>query len=145
SGSATISNLIVGDTANAANWSIQNNLQVGNVEYNDRTYTMTSIPTTLLGAQWIKPAMASKTSTANPLVTFTISASMTIHVAVDTRLGKRPWMDSTWTDSATQIVDSESTPTHYEIFQKTFAAGQVTLGPNVGSGSSYAQYLVIAK
>jgi titin len=145
-GSATISNLVVGDTANAANWSIQQNIQVGNLEYEDRTYTIKTLPSALAGSQWIRPANASKTSTANPLVTFTISAPMTVYVAVDTRLGRRPWMDSTWTDSNTQITDSESTPVTFEIFQKSITtAGQVSLGPNVGSGSTYVQYLVIAR
>jgi hypothetical protein len=144
-GSATISNLVVGDTTNASKWSIQQNLQVGNLCYIDRTYTMASIPTSLQGSQWLRPSAASKTSTANPLVSFTISGTMAVSVAVDTRLGKRSWMDASWVDSGTQIVDNESTPTHFEIFQKTFSAGTVSLGPNVGSGSSYVQYLVIAK
>jgi hypothetical protein len=146
SGSGTISNLIVGDTTNASNWSIQSNLQVGNLCYGDRTYTMTYVAPSLLGSVWVRPAANSKTSTANPLVTFTISQSMTVSVAVDARIGRRSWMDSSWVDSGLQIVDSESTPTHFEVFQKTFQAGQVSLGPNVQSGSSsYLQYLVIAR
>jgi hypothetical protein len=145
-GSATISNLVVGDTTNAANWSIQQNIQVGNLEYGDRTYTIKTLPSTLAGSQWIRPANASKTSTANPLVTFTISAPMTIYVAVDVRIGKRPWMDSSWTDTNTQITDSETTPATFEIFQKSITtAGQVSLGPNAASGSTYIQYLVIAR
>jgi hypothetical protein len=106
---------------------------------------MASIPSNLLGSQWIRDPMACKTATNNPLVTFNISASMTIYVAIDTRRGRPTWVDSTWTDTATQIIDNESTPTHLEVFSKTFAAGSVALGPNVGSGSTYVQYLVIAK
>jgi hypothetical protein len=106
---------------------------------------MASIPSNLLGSQWIRDPMACKTATNNPLVTFNISASMTIYVAVDTRRGRPTWVDNTWADTATQIVDNESTPSHLEVFSKTFAAGSVALGPNVGSGSTYVQYLVIAK
>jgi hypothetical protein len=144
-GSGTISNLTVYDTANASNWSIQQNLQVGNLAYQDRTYTLASIPPSLLGSQWVRPGMASKTSTASPLVTFNISAAMTVYVAVDTRLGRRSWMDSTWTDTGTQIIDNENTPTNFVVFSKAYSAGLVSLGPNVGSGSTYVQYLVIAR
>jgi hypothetical protein len=144
SGSGTISNLHVFDTTNASNWSIQSNLQLGAQGWGDRTYTLPTIPSALLGAQYIRPAMASKTSTQNPLVSFSISSQMTVYVAVDVRRGRPTWMAS-WADTGTQIVDSESTPTHLEVFSMTFAAGTVSLGPNVGTGSSYVQYLVIAR
>jgi polygalacturonase len=132
----TISGLSVADSANAADWSIQSNVHVGSVQYGDRTFTLTAVPSAVNGAQWIRTANDSKASTANPLVTFTISRSATVAVAVDTRIGRRSWMDSSWTDTGTSLKNNESTPRTFEIFTRTFTAGQVALGPNGSTGSS---------
>ncbi len=137
----TITGLTVADSANAADWSVQSNLHVGSVQYGDRTYTITAVPSALTGQQWIRTANDSKAATANPLVRFTINRSATVAVAVDTRIGRRPWMDSTWTDTGTSLRNNESTPRTFEVFTKTFAAGTVALGPNGSTGSS--NYVIV--
>ena len=136
-GGLTITGLTVADTANAGHWSLQSSLAAGSTQYGDRTFTLTAVPTALRGSQWIRTANSSKSATANPLVTFTISQQAVVSVAVDTRLGRRSWMDSSWVDTGTHLTNSESTPRSFEVFQRTFPAGQVALGPNAGpSGSS---------
>ena len=45
-------------------------------------------------------------------------------------------MDSSWVDAGVYLTNGESTPRTFEVFQKTFPAGQVALGPNSGSTSS---------
>jgi hypothetical protein len=140
-GGLTITGLSAKDTTNAADWSVQSNLKVGSVQYGDRTFTLTAVPAALVGKQWIRTANDSKAATANPLVTFTINQQATVAVAVDTRIGKRPWMDASWTDTGTQLKNSESTPRSFEVFTKTFPAGQVALGPNNSTGSS--MYLIV--
>jgi hypothetical protein len=135
-GPVTISGLTVSDSGNAADWSVQSNLRTGVAQYGDRTFTFTAVPSALNGAQWVRTANDSKGATANPVVTFTISGQATVAVAVDTRIGRRPWMDSTWVDSGTQLVNSEGTPKRFQVFTKTFPAGQVALGPNGSTGSS---------
>ena len=141
-GELSISGLSVADTANAADWSVQSNLRVGSVQYGDRTFTLTSVPAALTGAQWIRTANDSKAAAANPLARFTISRSATIAVAVDTRIGRRSWMDASWTDSGTSIRNNEGTPRTFQVFTRTFAAGQVALGPNGSTGSS--MYMIAA-
>jgi polygalacturonase len=141
SGGLTISGLTVADTTNAADWSLQTNLHVGSVQYGDRTFTCSAVPAALTGQQWIRTANDSKGSTANPLVRFTISTSATVAVAVDTRIGRRSWMDSTWADTGTSIRNNESTPRTFEVFTKTFPAGQVSLGPNGNTSSS--MYMIV--
>jgi hypothetical protein len=137
-GGVVLSNLVVGDSANAASWSLRTNLQVGDILNGDRTYPVASLPAALVGAAWVRTANSSKTSTADPLVTFTVSQSATVFVGVDTRSGKRPWMDSTWVDTGTQLTTNESGTTRtYEVFQKGFAAGQVALGPNGANTNMY--------
>jgi hypothetical protein len=140
-GGLSISGLSAKDTANAADWSVQANLHTGSVQYGDRTFTVTAVPSALNGAQWVRTANDSKAATNNPLVTFTISAQATVAVAVDTRIGKRSWMDASWTDTGTQLKNNESTPRSFEVFTKTFPAGTVSLGPNGSTGSS--MYMVV--
>ena len=63
-------------------------------------------------------------------------------MAVDTRLGRRSWMDSSWVDTGTHLTNSESTPKSFEVFQRTFPAGQVALGPNAGTSGGSSMYTV---
>ncbi|TML32209.1 MAG: carbohydrate-binding protein [Actinobacteria bacterium] len=127
----TITGLTVADPANAANWSVQSNLQPGVVLYGDRTYTLPGIPAPVIGARWIRTANNSAKATADPLVTFTITAPATIAVAVDTRQAIPPWIDASWTDTGTQLSDFEGGTTfrRFEIYTRPFAAGPVPLGP----------------
>jgi hypothetical protein len=138
-GHVALSNLKVFDTTNAANWSLQTNEQVGNTINGDRTYTIASLPSALVGASWVRTANNSKTATVNPLVSFTISQSATVYVGVDTRSGIRPWMtDGTWIDTGTQLTTNENgTIRPYEVYRKSFAAGTVSLGPDAANTNMY--------
>jgi hypothetical protein len=140
--SLVITGLSVADTANAAAWSVQPDLQPGDVMYGDRTIDVATVPAALTGAAWIQTANSSKSATENPLVTFTINTPATVAVAVDTRMGRLPWMDSSWTDSGTQITDNEGTPRTFEVFTKAFPAGTVTLGPQADETNSTSMYTV---
>lgn len=137
-----ITNLRVADTANAADWSIQWNLRPGDTLYGDRAFTAVKVPDALLGADWIRAANDSKSATANPLVTFALTTPATVAAAVDTRVGRLPWLDSTWTDQGAQITDSEGSSTAFEVYTKEFPAGDVALGPQSVSNSS--MYIVAA-
>jgi len=139
-GGAVISNLSVKDTANAASWSIQANLQVGNTQFGDRAYTLTTVPALVQGAAWIRTANASKSYTGNPTVTFDVGQAATVYVAVDDRLGKLSWMDATWTDSGQNLVNNETTPVTLSLWQKSYLAGSVSLGP---TNSTFDFYTVV--
>jgi uncharacterized repeat protein (TIGR01451 family) len=135
-GGVVISNLSVFDTTRANYWSIQQNLQVGDVLYGDRTYTLTAAPSLLIGDTWIRDANGSKAFTGNPLVTFTINQQATVYVGLDQRAGRPAWLDATWTD--TKLTETGTGPVTYEVFSKMFAAGSVALGPvGVSTGSMY--------
>ena len=136
---ALVTNLSVKDTGNAADWSIQHNLQVGDKIYGDRAYTFKVVFDRVVGADWIRPANDSKSSKANPLVTFTVTSEAEVNVAVDKRVGRPAWVDATWEDRGTFLVSSNNVT--YELFRKTYPAGTVSLGPNGGSNSS-SQYLI---
>jgi glucose/arabinose dehydrogenase len=141
-GGVVITNLSVADTTRANMWSVQQNLQVGNVLYGDRTYTLTAAPSLLIGDTWIRDANGSKAYTGNPLVTFTINQQADVFVGMDKRAGRPAWLDSTWTD--TGLTETGTGPVTYEIFSKTFAAGTVSLGPNSSTGSTSLSMYTIA-
>jgi hypothetical protein len=126
-----ISNLNVTDTTNASKWSIQNNnLAVGVVQFGDRAYTLTSVPSLLTNASWIKTANASKASTNNPLTSFSISQPSTVYMAIDNRITILPvWMnDGTWTNTGMTLVNNETPVKTFVLYSKVFPAGTISLG-----------------
>jgi hypothetical protein len=144
-GTVALSNLHVDDAANAANWSIQHNLQVGNLLYGDRAYTLTNVPAALAGSSWIRTANASKTFTGNPTVSFNINRAATIYIAIDNRLPKPAWMDATWINTGLMLTNTEAPPHPQTLFAKVFPAGAVVLGPNSAKNTNpYLMYTVIA-
>lgn len=140
-GELVLSGLSVADTGNAGDWSLQPNLRTGVAQYGDRDFTFSAVPAEVAGAQWVRTANDSKSATQNPLARFTINRDAVVYVAVDTRLGKRPWMDALWLDSGLSLVNTEGSPKTFRLYAKGFPAGQVQLGPNGGASN----YTVIVK
>src|SRR5580704_5811212 len=105
-----IGNLVVDDTTNAASWSVQSNLAVGATQYGDRTYTLTSVPSAVAGAAWIRTANASKAFAGTTVATFTVNADADVYVAYNDSIATKPSWLSTFADSGQNLVNSESTP-----------------------------------
>jgi hypothetical protein len=139
-----IGNLSVADAANAALWSVQPSLQAGVAVNSDAPAILfTTVPVEVRGAPWIRTPNASRTSTADPLVSFTVNVDATVAVAVDIRVGRRPWMDASWVDTRVQLVDLDGTTYRYfEVYEKGFTAGTVTLGPEADTAAAGAMYAV---
>ena len=69
---------------------------------------------------------------------------LAVSVAVDTRIGRRPWMDASCTGSGLQLTDTEgSSHRTFEIYQKPFPAGQLALGPEADTANHGSMYVVI--
>jgi hypothetical protein len=141
-----LSNLVVKDTAHASAWSLQTNLQSGDVQYGDRGYTLVSVPNSLAGASWIETANSSKAYTSNPTASFSINVAATVYVAIDTRNPLPSWMSS-WTKTSLTLTDNQASGTNmYVLYSQTFPAGTVTLGPNDnGSTTLVNMYTVIVQ
>jgi len=140
-----IYNLQVSDGANSGNWSVQSNLQIGNLAYGDRTYTFSALPAAVVGGSWIRGANASKAYAGSPLATFALSAAADVYIAFDNRSPLPSWVDATWADTGTDLTMAESATVarSFSLFKKRFTAGTVTLGPWNNSGTSL--YTVIVK
>jgi hypothetical protein len=141
-----ISNLQVFDSENAADWSIQQNLQVNDLRFGDRSYRFTSVAN-LAGNDWIRTAVDSKYSLLNPLASFVVTQNAIVYIAHDDRIGTKPSWLSGWSDTGMNLTDTDSSSGNFSIFSKSFSAGQtVNLGPNASSvverSSSYTVTVV---
>jgi outer membrane protein assembly factor BamB len=138
-----LNNLQVSDTTNATNWTLQTNLQVGNVQYGDRGYTLTSIPSSLSGAAWIRTANSSKSYTGTPLATFSINQPANVYVALDSREAVPSWMGAGWANTGFMLTDNQAAGTNtFVLYTAPFAPGTVSLGPN-GGGTGVNMYTVV--
>lgn len=139
--SGPISDIQVFDTANIADWSVQSNLQTGQLTYGDRTTTFSSVAPGVAGQYWLRPAQDSKAFTGTTLVSFKVNTASDVYVAHNDAITTKPSWLSTWTDTGTDVAGNGVT---YSLYKKTFAAGStVSLGNN--GHTSFAQYVVIVK
>lgn len=134
-----VRDLAVNDTDNANSWSIAYNTAEGDTVFGDRTFTITSMPEKLTGAERILTACDSK-SYEGDLGTFTAGADEIVYIAMDTRVSSLPAWLSSYTDTGMQITLSNDVVFH--LYSKEFAAGDtVTLGTN-GQSSGAIGYSV---
>ena len=120
-----IKSLTIKDAANAADWSIQNNLQTGDVIYGDRANTFTNVSNYLKGAEWIRMACDSK-NLQSDVAEFTAGSAITVYIGLDTRVSNLPSWLSGWT--ANDYILQASNDVTYKIYQKNFNQGdKVTL------------------
>lgn len=137
-----IKNLLVEDTENAADWSIDYNFGKGSSIYGDRTFTCVTSCAFADGAEYIKTACDSKLYSDN-LATFEAAADMYVYVAMDDRVPDNltPWLKD-WTKTNAKITSSNEVT--FTLFQKKVkAAEKITLGTNGGLSES-ANYIVFA-
>lgn len=140
-----LSNLAVYD-ANSSHWHLETSLQVGSAQWGDRTYQFTSIPSDLLGANWVQTAMSSKTSANNPLATFTLNRSATVYIALDTR-DPLPAFMSGWSLTSLTILDNDNLT--FKVYAKSFSVAAtpltIVLGAEAVSSGGHSMYTVIVK
>ncbi|MBR6420559.1 MAG: RICIN domain-containing protein [Oscillospiraceae bacterium] len=135
--------LTVADQANAENWSILADLQVGAPVFNDREgVTYTALPDVLLGAEAVVTACDSK-NTDGDLAVLTAAADLTVYVGLDSRVTAAPAWLADWTKTDLTVQNSKDVT--FDIYARNLTAGeQVTLGTN-GQSSGCVQYVVFAQ
>ena len=132
-----------GDGAdNAADWSVQQDLQVGDRVAGDRDgYTLAEVPDEVRGAEWIRTAVDSRASGAEDTLRFHAAADARVYVAHDTRIPEQPdWLTDGYLPTDLQLTDTQ--PVTWALFSRDVSAGdEVVIGPN--AGGSRMNYLVI--
>ncbi|MFM9279488.1 pectate lyase family protein [Paenibacillus jiagnxiensis] len=149
-----IRNVVINDNssngnANAAAWSMQENVQPGDFVAGDRmtgssVYTFVTIPDELRGMEWIRSAVGSRSATSSDLLSFYLTADADVYVAHDSRISTRPlWLtDDGYEDTGLMISDSQ--PVQFKLFKKRYPAGSyVVMGPN--NNTKNMNYFVILK
>lgn len=122
-------------------WSIDTDLQIGDLLYNDRTVTYASVPDALIGAEAVvTPCDGKKVST--DLAVLTTAQDITLFVIIDSRVVSIPTWLTDWNAENETIINSDEII--YSIYSKEVQAGEtVTLGTN-GQSSGCTGYTVIA-
>lgn len=135
----SISGLNVLDTANAAAWSVQHDLQTGSLIYGDRDAAFTAIPDALCGADWVQTACDSKSYDGDQ-AELTLGETSDVIIALDARVSPAPAWLSAWTKTAATVQSSKDVT--YHLYAKA-CSGTVTLGTN-GQSSGCVNYAVFA-
>ena len=130
------------------NWSIEENLQVGDKIYGDRDFTFDgTIPDILLGSEWIRTANDSEWRFENG----EWQAEFTAAEDIDAYLVRKSdymvpaeWMEG-WEDTGGKVVEADGAEA-FIVFKKTFKAGEkVQLGVDSPEVGGKGNYVVIVK
>ena len=129
------------DTEHADSWSIQTNLQTGDLVFGDRDVTYTTIPEKLIGAEYVRTACDAKTLSTD-LAEFKAGADCTVYAALDNRVANAPAWLSGWTETGETVTNSKSVT--FNLYSKEVKQGEtVVLGTN-GQSQTCVNYTVFA-
>lgn len=123
-------------------YQVVNGLSIGDLVYTDRAYTISSAPSLVVGQQYIKTANEDKLSTGNSFFSFMVNLPVTVYVAHDDRISQKPSWLSSFTNTGTNLVTTDTT---MSLYRKTFAAGTVILGGNGGATNSSMYIVIVVK
>ncbi|MCZ2261176.1 fibronectin type III domain-containing protein [Isoptericola sp. QY 916] len=135
--SAVVTDSSTNGAANAALWSIQQDLQVGDFVAGDRmtgskAYRFTSVPAEIQGLEWVRSAVESRAATNDDLLSFFLPVDADVWVAHDTRISPRPaWLTDRY--EATDLTVADDHGGSWKLFKARFPAGShVVTGANAG-------------
>jgi hypothetical protein len=123
--------------------------EAGALYYIDRKYTILDLASELNGAVLVRTANNDKYVTDPDHLVLRIGREAVISVCYDKRWSVLPdWLDDgTWTFVGTNMVVTDKGASPLEVFEKTVAAGEITLGGNRAGGASGARsnYVVVVR
>jgi len=119
---------------------VENGLDLNNLQYIDRTFTFSDIPTGFQGLTYIKTANDDKSSQGNSFLSFDVNQDVTVYVAHRVELTPKPSWLLSFADTGLILQGSGD----FNILKKDFPAGTITLGGNIESGTTgRSMYTVI--
>ncbi|MFC1504061.1 discoidin domain-containing protein [Spirochaetota bacterium] len=120
---------------------VENGLVSDIIYYIDRTYTITSVPTVLQNATFIKTANNDRYYENTDFLSFSVNRDVTVYVGFDSIAASiPPWLNA-WTDTGLVIGTSE-TSKDLRVFAASFPAGMVTLSGN-RPGNANSMYVPV--
>ncbi|MEL6108779.1 MAG: PVC-type heme-binding CxxCH protein [Planctomycetota bacterium] len=124
-------------------------LSAGKRHYTDRGYRVLSVPSELAGMPFLRTANEDDRNLVDRLVSFQSDSEVTVLIGVDARITQPlTWMrigdPEGFRDTGLQIVTDDPT---FNIFEKRFPAGEISLGPNLNhpGDSRRGNYIVLFK
>lgn len=134
-----IKNLVVNDSENAADWSVESNFGKNSVIYGDRNFICTGSNTIIDGSEYVRTACDSKMYADNQ-ASFEAVKDMYVSLAIDCRVENQlSWLDG-WNNTGAVTLSSNGVV--FSIYQKKVKAGdKVILGTN-GEINESANYIV---
>lgn len=111
----------------------------GQTVYIDRTYTFSSVPVDLVGAEYIRTANDDKGLFNAAFLTFNLSGPATVLVAFDDRMSQPAWLAS-FMDRGDNLVTTDAT---LSLVESSFPAGSVVLGGNENASGNGSMYSVV--
>jgi hypothetical protein len=107
----------------------------GNLEYVDRTYRLTTVPSHYLGLEVIRLANNDKWVSTSDYVTFTSTVAQNVCVGWDQSVAVPNWLSS-WTRTGDQLLGHVT----LQVFRKPVAAGNVRIP---GASTHNNNYLLL--
>lgn len=135
-----ISELTVTDSTRKS-WSIDTDLQTGDLVFGDRDVTWTNLPAALSGGEAILTACDAKNSAGDALASFKVTADCNIWIALDNRVETVPaWMNAF---AKTNLTAKNDKDVDFDLYRRSAKSGEtVTLGAN-GQSSYCVNYAVM--
>jgi hypothetical protein len=109
--------------------------------YADRSYTFSSVPSSMRGLTYIQTSNNDMRSDSNSFMNFTADEDITVFVAHDDRIRRKPRWLSSFADTRHNILIRNKT---LSVFAKDFSKGRITLGGNGGDRRSRMYSVIIA-
>ena len=121
---------------------ISSGVQIGDLVYVDRNYTIQGLPAFLENAIYVQTANNDKQSDGNDFLSFLTTKDVVVYLAYDYRIDLKPnWM-ADFSITGTQVITSD---TIFDVYYKYYPAGTVTLGGNYGTSANSMYTLFIAE
>ena len=123
-----ICNLKVRDAAMAGKYTVQSWLDIGAIQFSDKSITFNSLPSYLYGAEWIRTP-EKVVAASDTLATFRVTAESDVYIALSQEvLPKASWLES-YANTGTSIITDNNGGTEYPVFTRRFALGsEIILG-----------------
>jgi hypothetical protein len=137
------------DVVNSPSWSLQTNLAAQAKAYGDRDYPVATVPSQLLGGEWISTSMETRRNIVlDTIVKFKMKKDGTVSIAYEDRVATKPaWLaDGGFTaTNHTMIINDGQADRVFTVYEGSFTAGQtVWTGANSNDGTSQALMYLIA-
>jgi hypothetical protein len=121
---------------------ISSGVQIGDFVYVDRKYTIQGLPAFLENAIYVQTPNNDKRSGGNDFLSFLTTKDVVVYVAHDYRIDPKPDWLADFSSTGTQVITSD---TIFDVYDKYYPAGTVTLGGNYGTSGNSMYTLFITE